>query len=104
MDVTVNSASRDDQSFGSADVRIGSDYKLGMHPVHDAGIACLTDTRNQTVLHSNVGLDDAEHRINDRGIRDHQIERTVRRCDVTVTASANSQSFARSEDKFVARV
>ena len=45
MDVTVNSASRDDQSFGSADVRIGSDYKLGMHPVHDAGIACLTDTQ-----------------------------------------------------------
>ena len=76
MDVRVDAAGSQDQAFAGDDFsgRTDRDRDAGL----DVGVAGLADRRDHAVLQTNIGLDDAGHRIEDECIGNHGVDHVGR--------------------------
>ena len=77
VNVRVDPAGGEDQSFASNDVRAHADHEQRIDAVHDVRIAGFADRADQPNLYSDVGFDDPPV-IENQGVGDHQV-RYVRR-------------------------
>ena len=81
MDVGVDAARGGDEPL-AVDRRGGrADEQIGV--VDDVGVAGAAHAGDQAVLHADVGLEDAEHRVDDDDVGDQEVE----------LAGAGSRSF-----------
>ena len=72
MNVRVDPAGGEDQSFASNDVRAHADHEQRIDAVHDVRIAGFADCADQPILYSDVGFDDPPV-IENQGVGDHQV-------------------------------
>ena len=101
MDVSVNSAGRDDFSFAGNHFRSRADDHAGRHAVHDVRIAGLADSHDAAAADSDVGLVDAAV-VHDHCVGDDQIESAVGGSCRRGLAHAVADHFAAAEFCFLA--
>ena len=77
MYMHVDAAGRGDQLFAMGDHRGWAADQIGMHAIHDIGIACLANARDPSLAHADIGLHDAQHRVHHERVVNHQIQGSV---------------------------
>ena len=102
MHVTVDAGCGQDQVFARNGVGGGTGDQVGMHAVHDVGIARLADAGDLAVLDAHVGFHHAQLGVDDRDVGDHQVQRAFLRSHRIRKAHTVAEGFAASVDDFVA--
>src|SRR5450830_78667 len=99
----VNTAGGDDEAFGVAHGSRHATDQLGMHAVHDLGIAGLANGDDLAVLDADVTFDDAYHRVDDQRVTDQHVQGTV--CAVVTwhQTHAVAQGLAPAVQALIAR-
>ena len=100
--MAVDGGSREDAVLTRDGVRGGAGAEGGGDAVHDVGVAGLADARDLAVLHAHVGLDDAEHRVDDGDVGDNEVEGAGLGSDLIGRAHAVTQGLAAAVDSLVA--
>ena len=77
MDVHVGAARRHDQAARRVIGGVRPAHQILTHAILDIGIPGLADARDLAVAHADIGLDDAQHRIDDGGVFDQHVDRTI---------------------------
>ena len=103
VDVHVDRTGRRDHALGRAHVGVGADRHARCHAVHDLRVPGLADADDAAVLDPDVGLHDAQHGVDQHDVRDHEVERALRRRDRAVRAETVPQRLAAAEYALVAR-
>ena len=76
MDVGIDASGRCDETQPVDRRRGRADEQIGV--VDDVGISRASDADDHAILHSDIGLDDAENGIADDHVRDEQIQLALR--------------------------
>ena len=100
MDVRVDSARSNDAVFACNHICAGSHDQVAVDAVHDVRVACLADANDDTVLDSDICLDDARP-VDDERIGDDRVQHVVVGTPAGLTHSF-SQCLAAAECALVA--
>ncbi len=100
--MAVNTSGREDEVFARNGVGGRSRDQVGVHAVHGVGVARLADARDFAVLDADVGFDHAQNRVDDRDVRDDDVERPFLGGHRVGQPHAVAQGLAPAVDHFVA--
>ena len=100
--VAVDTARCEDQVLARNGVGRRTRDQLGRNTLHRVGVARLAQTRNATILDTHVGLHHTLNRVDDRHVGDHQIERTLIRCDRVCQTHTVADRLTAAIDRLVA--
>ena len=79
----------------------GPTSRPGVTPSIVPGVTGLADADDQAVLHADIGLDDAEQGVDNRDVRDHQVERAAVAGELVVDAHAVAQRLAAAIQRLI---
>ena len=102
VDVAVDAGRRQNQMLARNGIGRGARHQIGMHPVHGVRITGLADAGDLAVLDAHVGLHHAQHRVDDRYIGNHEIERSLAGVHAVGQSHAVAQRLAAAVDHLVA--
>src|SRR5262249_57484355 len=103
VEMDVDPAGRGDHALRRPHVRVRADDERGVDGVHDLRVAGLSDTDDPPVLDADVRLDDALHRVDQKCVRDHEVERPVPGGDPAVHPEPVPEGLAAPDNALVAR-
>src|ERR1700683_1727276 len=81
----------------------GTDHHVGLHAVHEIGIARFADAHNPPVPDADVRLEDAENGIHDDHRGDHEVEHARVIAHAGRLSHAIAEGLATAEYRFIAR-
>ena len=102
MYVGVNAPRRGDEMLAGDDLGAGPYHHVRVYPVHYAGVAGLADGYDVAGLDADVALDDAQNRVHDDGIGNHQVQGAAPVGGFRGLAHAVPCRLAATKDQFVA--
>ncbi len=103
VDVRVDAGGGEDQVVARDRIGGQAAFEPGCDAVHHLRVARLADGADAAVLDADVGLHDAEDRVDDGHVGDHEVRRAAPARDAVVHAHAFAQALAAAEDDLVAR-